>query len=118
YYSIGCDSIRFHASPTTATGYYWSWGDNTNLSTTASNPEHTYPGPGTYIACLTVFTSTDTCDHCDTVIVTCNSSCNAHWANYNLSSNPDSVHFYPTGTGALGWQWTFGDSSGSTAQYP
>src|SRR5205823_7943910 len=106
-------------SPTTAIGYYWSWGDNTYLYSTSLGPAHTYPGPGTYYVCLTVYTSTDTCDHCDTVIVTGNNNlCNAQFGHYHIN-NPDSVHFYANENGAIGYSWNFGDSSATgTGQYP
>ncbi len=35
---------------------YWNWGDGTRDST--ASPSHTYPGPGLYDICLTIFDST------------------------------------------------------------
>ena len=45
------------------------------------------------------------------------SICSAQFSHYSLS-NPDSVHYYSTGSGAVSWHWNFGDGTSSTDQFP
>jgi PKD repeat protein len=112
------DSVHFYPTGPAGVYYHWTFGDNT--SSTLQNPWHLYSSPGTYYVCLTVYmSSVDSCTWCDSVhIVSNNVLCNAHFSHYSLTTNPDSVHFYPNGTGIVSYYWTFGDSASSTAQYP
>ena len=45
-------------------------------------------------------------------------ACDASFSFYASPNNPDSIHFYPTGSGNVSWYWTFGDNTSSTQQYP
>ena len=112
------DSVYFYPTGSGNVSWYWSFGDNT--FSTQQHPWHLYSSSGTYYVCLTVVTSSgDTCTHCDSVHVgSTTNPCNANFAHYSLTNHPDSVHFYPTGTGNVSWYWSFGDNTYSTSQYP
>ena len=64
------DSVHFYPTGTTATHYYWTFGDGT--TSTSRDPWHFYLHPGVYNICLTISDSVTgrTCTWCDTVIVT------------------------------------------------
>jgi len=118
HYSLtsNADSVHFYPSTTHAASYYWNFGDGTTA--TGADPWHNYLHTGTYYACLTVAdTAGNTCTSCDTVYVGPPHTCNAEFHHYS-TNNPDSVHFYPAGTGSTAWYWSFGDSTTSTSQYP
>lgn len=53
----------------TGLNYLWDFGDS--ATSTSAYPQHTYSGPGTYLICLTIWDSTNTCSStfCDTVVV-------------------------------------------------
>lgn len=116
HYSINNpDSIHFYPTGTSASFYYWSFGDGS--TSTQQYPWHYYSSPGTYNVCLTINISGTYCTWCTDVVVTGAVVCNTHFSHYALS-NPDSVHFYPTGTAGTSYYWSFGDGATSTSQYP
>ena len=112
------DSVHFYPTGTTATHYYWTFGDGT--TSTSHDPWHFYLHPGVYFTCLTIVDSAGvTCHWCDSIHVGNPPPpvCNAHFNHYS-THNPDSVHFYPTGTAATHYYWTFGDGTTSTSRDP
>ena len=113
----GPDTLRFYCSAPHVASFSWNFGDGGTAS--VSNPEHIFTNPGTYYVCLSVLDSSGaTCSSCDTVIIgTSSTTCNAQFSHYTLT-NPDSLHFYPTGTPASSYYWSFGDGTTSTLQYP
>lgn len=72
--------LRYHFYEDAQAGvqntYHWDFGDGTQLDTTCKYVIHTFPGPGTYLICLTAF-KTDSITHdtlctdtyCDTLII-------------------------------------------------
>lgn len=85
--------------------YYWDFGDGT----TGTQPitQHGY-APGTYLACLEVYTAFgDSCMECDTIIVPPQANCNAGFTYLNGVFTPhdlnNSYYF-----------WDFGDGDVST----
>lgn len=119
YYPLGTNPsyIHLYAVMANAQAYVWIFGDGTTNGS-GSNTWHYYSAPGTYHVCLYVNDSGTWCSYCDSITVLPTSSCYSHFAHYSLS-NPDSVHFYPTGTnGAIGYLWHFGDGTTSNQQYP
>ncbi|MEO8151242.1 MAG: PKD domain-containing protein, partial [Bacteroidia bacterium] len=118
HYSVSNpDSVHFYPTSSNATSWYWSFGDGN--TSTDHIPWHYYAAPGTYYVCLTIVDSAGTtCDWCDSVHVGyIPPPCNAEFAHYSIS-NPDSLHFYPTGSAATSWYWSFGDGTTSNDQYP
>jgi|GEM_PF-2518440 PKD repeat protein len=118
HYSISNpDSLHFYSSGLHIATYNWNFGDGT--TSPHSNIWHFYSSPGTYYVCLSVVDSSGaTCSTCDTIHVgTISTTCNAQFSFYTIH-NPDSLHFYPTGTPAHSYYWSFGDGTTSTLQYP
>ena len=110
------DSVHFYPTGSGATSYYWNFGDGT--TSTQQNPWHHYLQPGNYYACLAIVDSSGaTCNWCDSIHIALPPPCHTNFSHYSLA-NPDSVHFYPTGTGAASYNWNFGDGTNSTQQYP
>jgi PKD repeat protein len=48
--------------------WFWSFGDGT--SSTAQNPQHIFPAPGSYPVCLTITGDSCTSTYCKTVVIT------------------------------------------------
>lgn len=119
-----CPAVTFAdmstSSPGTIVSWFYDFGDG-NTSTLAS-PTHTYTADGTYIACLTIWTS-DSCTstYCDTIVINClSATCNAQFQ-YTLGACPD-IMFFDASTASPGsvssWAWDFGDGGASTMQNP
>lgn len=112
------DSLHFYPTGASATNYHWDFGDGTTSN--LQYPWHFYTAPGNYFVCLTVYDTTTTpicTSHwCDSVRIV-GSHCDAHFSHYSIS-NPDSIHFYPTGTTATHYHWDFGDGTSSNLQLP
>jgi PKD repeat protein len=110
------DSIQFFYTGSTAVTFAWDFGDNT--TSTAQDPTHVYSAPGVYTACVTITDSTlgGSCTNtwCDTVSVfELPPVCDAQFSSF-VSSNPDSIYFYPLSTAANTYTWDFGDGNTST----
>lgn len=92
--------------------YYWTFGDGG--SSTAQNPTHTYPVPGTYTVCLTTTNSCGSDSVCQSVSIVCPNPVAA----YSFSSAQNVTSFTDGSTNATSWFWNFGDGTTSTAQSP
>lgn len=105
-------------------GYLWEFniGGGNTFSTTAVNPQVTYPGPGTYIGQLIVNPNSADCSDTATIIT-------------NIFNNPDAGFTYAYDSCEIGpinftstsqsfdapietWLWDFGDDSSSTQVDP
>ena len=118
YYTLNNpDSVHFYPNSSTASYYYWTFGDG--ATSTQHYVWHHYAAPGTYYVCLVVNNQGSYCTWCDSVVIPGSNPppCNTHFSWYTLS-NPDSLHFYPTGTGGGAYYWSFGDGTNATQQYP
>lgn len=113
----------YNCSYTSGQPVHWLWHFGDGTVSDLEQPQHTFPGPGTYTVCMTVsmINSADTCQNtvCHGIVVDGqNAECHASFAFYTAPGNPDSVHFDPTGTAASWYHWDFGDGVGSNAQDP
>jgi len=106
----------------TATHWYWSFGDSTTAN--VQNPVHSYANPGTYQVCLTVVTASGTCPsvtYCQTITIQGNTpGCQAYYT-YQISNTE--VHFQALNNSStpgqfMHYYWTFGDSTTSNLQNP
>ena len=125
YTSANCPSISFFDASTSSPGsvinWFWDFGDGSTSS--MQNPSHTYSANGTYLTCLTVFTS-DSCTstYCDTINISCITpvTCDANFQ-YTLGLCP-TIGFFDASTSSPGsvasWSWSFGDGSTSNSQNP
>ena len=101
--------------------WFWDFGDG-NFSG-QQNPTHTYTNPGTYIVCLTISDSMQSCSSttCDTLVVQGggNPTCQAA---FNVTYNGNTVIFNDQSTSSpgqiIGWTWDFGDGTFSNLSNP
>ncbi len=126
-YSGGASGMNFANAVINSTWtYFWDFGDGT--TDYGPNPYHTYPAPGTYQTCLTVWTwdpvNQDTCfaDHCETVIASgIGDPCENLNAEFVSTTTPNGTFFSNATTGAglqTTWFWEFGDGSTSNDAQP
>ncbi|MCH2224649.1 MAG: PKD domain-containing protein, partial [Crocinitomicaceae bacterium] len=92
--------------------YYWDFGDGNSSS--SSDVSHTYTSPGTYLACLTIW-SNDSLNNCsDTTCqyITIIDSLNPCQAIFVLSQNGNTIDCSNSSTGNnLSYYWNFGDGN-------
>ncbi|MFD2285201.1 PKD domain-containing protein [Pedobacter petrophilus] len=119
----GCDGlvVKFKNNSRNAIGYIWDFGDGT--TSTASEPTHTFNGVGRNFTVS--LTATNTLGCTNTITASAPISVVAPpVATFTVSpGNELSVPNYAFGfrdssTGAVSWEWTFGDGAVSTLQNP
>ena len=111
----GPNTFEFTASvPSSGGTITWDFGDgNTGAGTVI---QHTYPGPGTYSACMTYINGVDTCNYCTNIL------CTATLGNCTFTLIPDTTvtNGYTfvgvPGDSSSSIVWLFGD--GGTAVGP
>ena len=106
--------------------YLWDFGDG-NTSTSNNIAQYNYQQNGNYLVCLTIYDSLAQCTatYCDTVSVTASSNsggnntpCHITAAIDTIGFGAGTVSFINNSTGAMGYYWSFGDGSSSTAANP
>jgi PKD repeat protein len=108
YYFYNTSTVPAGATYTSA----WYFGDG--MTSTASNPTHTYVQPGTYLACLVILSTNNCIDSiCKVVTVPpTNPNCTA---NFTYNVNLCSATFTNTSTGnATNAIWSFGNNTFNT----
>lgn len=99
------------------TTYYWIFGDGTQQFDHTGS--HTYPATGVYQVCLYAVWNNCVDTTCQYLQVgDTPPTCDASFEFQAAPNHPDSVHFYPIGTTATTWNWSFGDGAHSELQYP
>ena len=99
--------------------WYWTFGDGTFA--TGDSVNHTYPVPGFYNVCLTVFNAgtgerSEACKTIQVGALSCN--INADFG-YYINPNTNEVSFNDKSTGAVNaWFWDFGDGKTSSRKSP
>lgn len=98
--------------------YAWSFGDGGTSN--QLNPSHVYPGPGAYVACLTVTNGTCVNTYCDTVrVLNSTVNCDAHFSATATAANASAFYFLPVmNTTATRYLWDFGDGATDTLRTP
>ncbi|HIF14843.1 MAG TPA: PKD domain-containing protein, partial [Bacteroidetes bacterium] len=119
----GCNlpmNVIFTESSTTASSFFWSFGDGS--TSTLQNPTHTYTSPGTYNVILTVF-NTNNCS--DTKVRASYIEIVLPQANFLADTTsgcvPLDVNFSDQSTSSdpiTSWAWDFGDGNTSSSQNP
>ncbi len=120
--SVGCSPLNatFTNTSTGAATYAWDFGDgNTSV---AVSPNHTFVhnalSDTNYIVRLVAFSAFGCVDTVyDTVLVRGNPVA-AFSSDASLDCAPLIVNFTDNSAGAIGWNWDFGDATGSTNQNP
>ncbi len=106
--------------------YMWNWGDNnSSFNNTSNTISHFYMNPGTYNVCLTILDSITQCTStfCDSVTITgvpSSTTCNASFAVWLDSINPNVAWIWNNSTGSanMQYQWWWGDNTSDTIPYP
>ena len=128
-FTVGCPPIALDFSysstellatfnnltPPGAYSYEWDFGDGS--TDTASHPTHLFPGPGSYVVCLTGVDSCAFPVYCDTITITCSNPV----ASFASSSSTYSTLFNDQSVGAVAgstYLWNFGDSTSGTGANP
>ncbi len=97
-------------NPVVNAGYQYSWtfGDGTSSGTTY--PNHTYPGPGTYTACLIVSQNGVQCgSYCVNITISASTLCDASFTTIDSAG----YVFFQANTVNLNWDyvWSYGDGT-------
>ncbi|MDX2248150.1 MAG: PKD domain-containing protein [Bacteroidia bacterium] len=122
-FPVGLNSFAFF-SDTLANWnatYSWSFGDGTASSSMI--PQHTYANPGTYLVCLTVTDTINSCTDtfCDSLIVGQVLGCQAGFVATNLQSTVVSFTNLSSGSNPVNplfYSWSFGDGGSSSQMNP
>ena len=131
YTSIGNGVVFSNTTTGLGQGTQWQWSFGDGTSSNQEQPDHTFPGPGTYNVCLTVITifnnvANPTCvdEYCATVTIGGgNNLCDELEAGftYATAGSGNGVIFSngTTGTGfQTTWMWYFGDGTTSSNAQP
>ena len=120
--TVACDSFVFLPMTTSATNYYWNFGDGE--SSTFIAPAHGYDADGTYPVILTVIDSLTGCSDTYTYMleVDCDYPCTVvgDFAHF-VDTTTCGVNFVATAFGGVGpyeFEWNFGDGSSGTGCCP
>ena len=99
------------------TTYYWTFGDGTQQNDHTGS--HTYTEGGVYQVCLYAIVGNCVDTTCQYVQAgDAPPACTASMEYEASGADPDSIHFFPTGTPATSWLWSFGDGAHSDLQSP
>jgi len=125
--SLGCAPQNVQFSNTSVAGsgnissYQWDFGDGTSSS--LQNPAHNYTTPGTYTVTLQVtnsFGCVKTFTKSQYIRVGSGTQAGFNYTVTSLCAAPVTVNFTNTsaGTGAMSYQWNFGDGTTSNSLNP
>ncbi len=111
-------TVSFTDQSTDAISWAWDFGDGG--TSTAQNPTHQYTSAGTYTVSLTATNScgSDIETKTDYITVTCTAPVADFVGSPTSGEAPLTVSFTDQSTGAISWDWDFGDGGTSTAQNP
>ncbi len=121
-YTIDTTGLTAFTEQTTGNvnAYAWDFGDGN--SSTAANPVHLYTASGTYVVCLTAYSTVDSSCYdvsCQTLTVNLGGGGGNCSANFFAYDSLSTVYFVDNSTGnPTNWSWNFGDGNTSTAQHP
>lgn len=116
-YSISGNTVTFNnlSSASSATAYYWYFGDGS--ASYQISPTHTYSNAGVYTTRLYILDSLSNCT--DSIVKQISTNGVPCVANFNYSASALAVNFLNTSSSNTNlWMWYFGDGSTSSAQNP
>lgn len=108
--------VQFNEQAQQESSYFWTFGDGT--TSTQANPSHTYAGVGVYPVSLTVNNTQTGCTNTGHDTITIASGNAAFTQSVTQGCGPLTVAFTHPGSGAVSWQWNFGDGTNSLVQNP
>lgn len=120
--TIGCTDlfVNFSNSTSGATSYFWDFGDGS--TSTDVDPSHTFVNPYTFDTTYTVMLVAQTTFGCTDTAYQNITVFPAATAGFNHNGFPGcaplAVDFVNSSTGAVSYEWDFGDGNGSTLQDP
>jgi PKD repeat protein len=107
--------MHFTNTSNGATSYEWNFGDGDE--STATSPSHEYTAVGSYTVVLTATSGVGGVDvYSDTVVVSGYPT--AGFTSDSPVCLRKEMHFTNTSSGAISYEWNFGDGLGSTATNP
>jgi len=110
-YTIQFPKVNFFDSSSSATAWYWSFGDG--YYSTVQNPVHEYDSIGKYIACLEVTDSCGSAHYCDTIYY-----CHSPDTYFVYTIDDQFASFRDSSNDAISWFWDFGDGFFSNLRNP
>ncbi len=107
-------TYSFTDSSVNATQWFWNFGDGT--TSTSQNPQHTFPGNGTYLVCVTASNGCLSATKCKTITVLCPVPA----VSFSTSLSGNTITYTNTTTGGANpvWLWDFGDGAFSSLFSP
>lgn len=104
----------FTDSSTNGTSWFWNFGDGS--TSTMQNPQHTFPGNGTYLVCVTSSNGCLSSTTCKNVTVLCPKPS----ASFSHTLTGNTITFTNTTSGGANptWLWDFGDGNFSSSMNP
>lgn len=113
FFQNGTTVIFTDATQGSAVTRVWDFGDGTTGSSSGSFI-HNFPGPGSYVVCLTASNGCGTSNYCQTLVIVCPFPTSS----FTQTNSNFAYSFTSTSNGALSWAWNFGDGTSSTLQNP
>lgn len=114
--SANANTYYFIASPSqSGSTIMWHFGDST--TSVGQSISHTYPGPGSYYACMTEIdpaTGAILCSYCTTIVVSSNGNCS--FTVTSSPGNPSVVTFTANSLIGTTFIWDFGDNTTGNGQ--
>ena len=110
-YTVAEPSVQFYDSSSSATSWYWDFGDG--YFSDLKNPVHNYLQFGKYYTCLTITDSCGSGQYCDTVYF-----CQPPNPHFSYLMNGHFVSFTDSSYSPVSWFWSFGDDFFSDLQNP
>ena len=110
-YKIEMPVVSFYDSSSSATSWYWNFGDG--YYSDLQDPAYEYGNPGKYYVCLNIEDSCGTDEYCDTVY-----ACEPPDTKFSYSADDHFVDFTDLSLEASSWYWSFGDGFFSDLKDP
>lgn len=114
----------YSVTGTTASFYNWSsvgtyvWDFGGGATSTTWSPSYTFPGPGVYPVCVTVYDSGVACaTYCDSVTIAGCTSAFYAYADSTPLLGSLTWYFSAVGTSGYSYVWDFGDGSTGSGMY-
>ena len=120
--SVSGSTVTFTNNSSNYNSIGWTYGDSTSSNTFAQTHSHTYASSGTYLICLTVSDTSNSCvnTYCDTISVTVSSGGGGCGADFGYSTSGLTASFIDSSYASFGYStfWTFGDGNTSSGYFP
>lgn len=108
-------NYKFNSNSNQGFWYLWTFGDGSTAY--GKDPNHTYKKPGTYTACVTIFTLNFKCKItiCKTIVVP--EPCKVS-GSFTFKNTGNKFTFLAASVGGFSYDWSFGDGTYGTGKDP